>query len=92
MMSGVQRGNMQLKSGVKVSRWHQTGANHRSGGSNHVGGSGISLFQGQDSSAAIGVPELSVLSNLQGGGVARRQAVPLRRCCVTLLQLSQRRH
>lgn len=29
------------------------------------------------SSAAVGVAELSVLSDLQGGGVARRQAVAL---------------
>lgn len=44
------------------------------------------------SSAVAGAAELSVLSDLQGGGVARRQAVPLGRHSVALLQLGQRRH
>lgn len=44
------------------------------------------------SSAVARAPELSVLSDLQGGGVARRQAIPLRCHSVALLQLGQRRH
>lgn len=44
------------------------------------------------SSAVAGAAELSILCDLQGGGVARRQAVPLGRHSVALLQLGQRRH
>lgn len=44
------------------------------------------------SSAVPGAAELSVLSDLQGRRVARRQTIPLGRHGITFLQLGQRRH